>query len=245
MPPLVRAGLAAALLATLSVMTDRPSPTVRVGGGALPSGTASALSAVCPRGTLPDGEVCVPVPPREPAAREKEASPARGRAEHDRIERRPDRPFDFAKYRLPTELARGSTPEATRFLAARDARVVLVRLEHQEGDAEVLHAGELEGVPGRAVVALHFVRDTGGLREYLAIFSNLARIEPGVARGVKLRDRQALGTVGDAESPGSPALDYEIRRLRAGIEARSLAPTDFVADARTVGCDARNVLPLR
>jgi hypothetical protein len=245
MPPLVRAGLAAALLATLSVMTDRPARTVRVGGAARPAGSQAELSALCPRGTLPDGEVCVPVPPREQAARETEPPSGRTRAEHDRIERRPDRPADFAKYRLPTELAPKSTPDGTRFLAGRGARVELVRLEHQEGDAEVLHVGELAGVPGKAIVTLHFVRDTGGLREYLAIFSNLERIETGVARGKKVRDRQALGVVGDTGSPGSPALDYEIRRLRAAVAGRSLAPEDFVADARTVGCDARNVLPLR
>jgi hypothetical protein len=94
-------------------------------------------------------------------------------------------------------------------------------------------------------VTLHFVRDSGGVREYLAIFANLARVESGLERGAKLRDRQTLGGVGDAAGPGVPALDYEIRRARAGVAARSLAPADFVADARTVGCDARNVLPLR
>lgn len=187
----------------------------------------------------------MPVPPREVALRETKPSPGRARAEPDRIERRPDRPADFAKYRLPTELVRGSTPEGTLFLAGRGARVELVRLEHQEGEAEVLHAGELEGVPGKVVVTLHFVRDSGGLREYLALFANLALVERSVARGAKVRDRQALGTVGDAANPGSPAIDYEIRRSRAGVSAHSLAPADFVADARTVGCDARNVLPLR
>ena len=245
MPPFVRAGLAAALLATLSVMTDRPGVPVRVGSAARPLGSAVQLSALCPRGTLPDGEVCVPVPPREVAARGTDTAPGRVRAEHDRIERRPDRPADFAKYRLPTELARQGSPEGNLLFAGNGARVELVRLEHQEGEAEVLHAGKLEGLPGQTVVTLHFVRDTGGLREYLAIFANLSRIEPGIARGEKAPDRRALGAVGDAESPGSPALDYEIRRLRAGIAARSLAPSDFVADARTVGCDARNVLPLR
>ena len=119
----------------------------------------------------------------------------------------------------------------------------LVRLEHQEGDAEVLHAGELAGFERQTVVALHAVRDAGGLREYLAIFGNLARVEPGIARGLKPADGQKLGTLGAGAAPS--ALDYEIRRLRAGVAARSLAPADFVADARTVGSDARNVLVLR
>ena len=226
MPPLVRAGLAAALFATLAVITDRPPRAIRV--GALPSAGPSAarLSALCPRGTLPDGDVCVPVPPRERTAREAEPE-GRVRAEHDRIERRPDRPADYAKYRLPAD---GTT-------------VRLVRLEHQEGEAEVLHAGELAGFSGRTVVTLHAVRDGGGLREYLAIFGNLARVEPGLARGAKLADGRRLGAL--ADTGDASGLDYEIRRLRSGVEARALAPADFVADARTVGCDARNVLVLR
>jgi hypothetical protein len=79
MPPLVRAGLFAALLAVLAVMTDRPPKTVRVGAGALPAATGSnaapsspagGLAALCPRGTLPDGDVCVPVPLPERAVEE-------------------------------------------------------------------------------------------------------------------------------------------------------------------------------
>ena len=171
--------------------------------------------------------------------------PGRARAEHDRIERRPDRPADFSKYRLPLELARGAAPNGTILPSTRGAAVRLVRLEHQEGDAEVLHAGELDGVSGRVVVTLHAVRDAGGLREYLAIFGNLGSIEPSVVRGAKLGDQKKLGTVGELAPDGSPALDYEIRRLRSGVAGRSLAAADFVADARTVGSDARNVLPLR
>ena len=250
MPPLVRAGLAAALLAALAVMTDRPPKSIRVGVAASSAARAGAgagrLSALCPRGTLPDGEVCVPVPARDAARREDQPPPrGRVRAEPDRIERRPDRPEDFSKYRLPTDLPKGGSVSGTLVPAARGAAVRLVRLEHQEGEAEVLHAGELAGVPGRIVVTRHSVRDTGGLREYLAIFGNLGRVEPAVTRGAAPKDGQTLGTVGDAATPGSPALDYEIRRLRSGVDVRSLEPVDFVADARTVGCDARNVLPLK
>ncbi len=253
MPPLVRAGLAAALLATLAVMTDRPPRVVPVAEGTRPGAAAlgktgavggASLSAMCPRGTLPDGDVCVPVPPRQPARRE-EAPQGRARAEQDRIQRRPDRPADFSKYRLPTELARGVAPSEMLLFAAPGAPVRVVSLEHQEGDAEVLHAGELTGVSGRAVVTLHAVRDAGGLREYLAIFGNLGAIEPGIARGAKLPDQKKIGSVGAARADGSAALDYEIRRLRSGVTARSLDASDFFADARTVGSDARNVLPLR
>jgi hypothetical protein len=235
-------------------MTDRPPRAVAVAevsrsGGRAPGpvGAASGvgLSAVCPRGTLPDGEVCVPVPPRQQAARAEESPQGRARAGHDRIQRRPDRPADFSKYRLPAELAVGTTPTEMLLPTVPGAAVRLVRLEHQEGDAEVLHAGELAGVSGRVVVTLHSVRDAGGLREYLAIFGNLGAIEPGITRGSRLADQRKLGGVGAARAGGSPGLDYEIRRLRSGVVARDLAPSDFVADARTVGSDARNVLPLK
>jgi hypothetical protein len=225
MPPLVRAALAAALLATLAVMTDRSPRAIRVGTAAAPGPSAARLSALCPRGTLPDGNVCVPVPPRSQPTQER--APERGRGKLERIERRPDRPADYAKYRLPTE----------------GTNVRLVRLEHQEGDAEVIHAGELEGFAARTVVTLHAVRDGTGLREYLAVFGNLARLEPGVARGAKLRDGQRVGSL--ADSSNASALDYEIRRLRAGVAGRSLDPSELTADARSVACDARNVLVLR
>ncbi|HEX6277828.1 MAG TPA: hypothetical protein VFZ53_32520 [Polyangiaceae bacterium] len=226
MPPLVRAGLAAALLATLAVMTDRSPKAIRVGGAAPPTPSAARLSALCPRGTLPDGDVCVPVPPRE-RAEQRDEPDRRSRSAHDRIERRPDRPADYARYHLPTD----------------GTSVRLVRLEHQRGDAEILHAGELDGIAGKTVVAVHAVRDGTGEREYLAIFGNLASIEAGVARGARLEDGRRLGTLAGA-SPAAE-LDYEIRRLRSGAVARALAPADFVTDARTVECDARNVLVLR
>jgi len=66
-PPLLKAGLLAALLAALAVVLGRPTHTVRVGAFTSPSAAVSAhagFSALCPRGTLPDGDVCVPVPPR-------------------------------------------------------------------------------------------------------------------------------------------------------------------------------------
>jgi hypothetical protein len=68
--PLLRAGLLAALLAALAVVIGRSTHIVRVGVGAAPSASASgpAPSALCPRGTLPDGDVCVPVPTVAPSA---------------------------------------------------------------------------------------------------------------------------------------------------------------------------------
>jgi hypothetical protein len=75
--PIAKAGLVAALLAALSVTLARSARTVRVGAKATPSATlpGAGFSAVCPRGTLPDGNVCVPVPPG-PTAKPGAVGPA-------------------------------------------------------------------------------------------------------------------------------------------------------------------------
>lgn len=65
MSPLVKAGIVAALLAALAVALRGTSPAVRVGARPTSSPSASAEpgpSALCPKGTLPDEGVCIPVP---------------------------------------------------------------------------------------------------------------------------------------------------------------------------------------
>jgi hypothetical protein len=67
--PLVTAGILAALLAALSLVTRGPSKTTRVGAAptSTPSGSSGpGFTALCPRGTLPDEGVCIPVPAATP-----------------------------------------------------------------------------------------------------------------------------------------------------------------------------------
>ncbi|HEY3494527.1 MAG TPA: hypothetical protein VGK73_07570 [Polyangiaceae bacterium] len=81
MSPLVRAGVLAALLSALGVALARAPRTVRIGssGARAPASGATASrgpAAPCPRGTLPDAEICVPVP-AAPAASAPERSQQR------------------------------------------------------------------------------------------------------------------------------------------------------------------------
>ena len=65
MSPLVKAGIFAALLAALAVAVRGPFKTLRVGAKptlAPSSSSEPGLTALCPRGTLPDEGVCIPVP---------------------------------------------------------------------------------------------------------------------------------------------------------------------------------------
>jgi hypothetical protein len=61
--PLVRAAAALSLLSALSLATDRPARRVSVANGGSRAGAAEqGPLAPCPRGTLPDAGVCIPVP---------------------------------------------------------------------------------------------------------------------------------------------------------------------------------------
>lgn len=186
--------------------------------------------------------------------------------EYDHIPKLPERPADYRAYRLPvaalptqsfvtsgydldrpdTEQRRGPNFHAVGhggidIAQKRNAEVRLVRLEHQEGEAEVLYVGPLFG---NTLVTRHAVREGGVLREYLALYGHLERAASGLARGSLLSTGDVLGFVGDSGSPGVVHLHYEVRRVRSGFEAKSLEPGDFTKNSRTVACDPRNVLEL-
>jgi murein DD-endopeptidase MepM/ murein hydrolase activator NlpD len=186
--------------------------------------------------------------------------------EYDHIPKLPERPADYRAYRLPVaalptqsfvtsgydldrpdaEQRRGPDFHAVGhggidIAQKRNAEVRLVRLEHQEGQAEVLYVGPLFG---NTLVTRHAVREGGALREYLALYGHLERAATGLARGSSLSDGDVLGFVGDSGSPGVVHLHYEVRRVRAGFEARNLGTGDFTKNSRSVACDPRNVLEL-
>jgi hypothetical protein len=68
--PLVRAGVLAAFCSAFAVLAARPVEKRRVGTPALPAQAQAQPGPVapCPRGTLPDANVCIPVPKPPPAA---------------------------------------------------------------------------------------------------------------------------------------------------------------------------------
>ncbi|HVY26735.1 MAG TPA: M23 family metallopeptidase [Polyangiaceae bacterium] len=230
------------------------------------------LGPACPAGTLPDGGVCVPVPDVTLGG---EALAEQRAAHHDRfghlrvydqIPRRPERPADYRKYRLPVaplaqqsfvtsgydldlpdeEQRRGAELKAVGhggidLAQKRGTPVALVPLEHQVGDADVLFVGKLFG---NSVVTHHAVREQGALRDYLVIHGHLEKPAANIARGSTVPDGTIIGYVGDSGSPGVVHLHLEVRRAREGVSLSALGPGELAHNAKTVACDPRNVLPL-
>src|SRR5581483_7312253 len=84
--------------------------------------------------------------------------------------------------------------------APRGTPVKLVKLEHQEGDADVVFVGKLFGT---SVVTRHTLREGGRLRDYLVLFGHLERPAPGLDRGQPpLPEGTVVGYVGDTGSEG-------------------------------------------
>jgi murein DD-endopeptidase MepM/ murein hydrolase activator NlpD len=194
----------------------------------------------------------------------------RGRIEtYDQVPRLPERAADFNAYRYP--VASPNRPggsfvisgydldrpnEAQRrgarihavghggvdLMAPRGAEVRLVTLEHQDGEAEVLHAGRLVGT---CVVTRHLVREGGRLRTYLVVYGHLDGIAPGLVAGRPTREGDLLGFVGDTGSEGLVHLHLEVRRVREEREGSPTAPGHVMDQAWTIAVDPRNVLPPR
>lgn len=272
MRPLLRLALAAASALAITRLADRSLPprlAFAEPGGASPN-AAAPPQAPCPAGALPDHGACIPVPttPVEDAPSPEVAE----NAHHDRsgrlvryehIPRRPERPADYRKYRLPipiqddqsfarsgydldlpdAEQRRGASLKAVGhggidLAAPRGTRVVAIRLEHQLGDAEVLFAGELFGT---TVVTRHSVSEAGSPRDYLILHGHLERAA-ALHAGDAAPPGTLLGFVGDTGSPGAVHLHFEVRRVRDDIQLRELGPRELVNNARTIACDPRNVL---
>jgi murein DD-endopeptidase MepM/ murein hydrolase activator NlpD len=192
----------------------------------------------------------------------------RGRLEsYDQIPRRPDRPPAYDAYRYPVPVPEGNLamsgydldlPESEQrrgrkfshvghggldLATPRGTPVQLVKLEHQEGDAEILFVGKLFG---NTVVTRHTLREGGRLRDYAVLFGHLERPAPGVETGrPPLGEGSVVGYAGDSGSPGIVHLHFEVRRVREGIDIGKVAPERIVANDVSVVCDPRNVLPRR
>lgn len=186
---------------------------------------------------------------------------------YDQIPRRPDRPADYGAYRYPIPPPAGGklvmsgydldlpddVQRRARTLShvghggidlaqARGTEVHLVKLEHQEGDAQIVYAGKLFGT---TVVTRHSVREGGRLCDYLLLHGHLDRVAPGLEKGQSLPEGALLGFVGDSASPGIVHLHLEARRVRDGVDPMTLPVGKIAANEATVVCDPRNVLPLR
>jgi murein DD-endopeptidase MepM/ murein hydrolase activator NlpD len=271
MQALAKAAALAAAVAALSraAETPRSNESSVLGRG---SSEKSGLVSPCPPGTLPDANVCIPVPIGGRGGDEllSERNSHREKSGawrfYDQIPRRPERPSDYRRYRLPVvppknqnlvvsgydldrpdeQQRRGASMKAIGhggidIAQKRGTEIRLVNLEHQVGDAEVVFVGE---VFGNSVVTRHALREGGRLREYVIVFGHLEGPAPGLSKGMNLREGSLVGFVGDSGAPGDVHLHFEVRQVRDGVNAQKLASGELTKNDKTVVCDPRNVLPL-
>ncbi|WP_438025183.1 M23 family metallopeptidase [Sorangium sp. So ce233] len=126
--------------------------------------------------------------------------------------------------------------------ATRGDRVAALRLDGQEGKAEVVFVGELSGI---TIATAHDVREGDRVRRYVLLHGHLDRPGPGVVAGARLDAGDVVGYAGETGSPGLVRLHLEARQLREGARLSDLDPKRITDAAVTVPCDLRNVLPLR
>ncbi len=282
MEPLLRCALALSLVSVLTraaELRSAPSVTNMRGVAAAPRSRDTATSigtaeAPCPRGTLPDGNVCIPVPDPDRGStaealqeQQNEHHDRSGRLRvYDQIPRQPERPKDFRKYRLPVPVLAdpsfvGSgydldrpddeqrrSPELSAVghggVDLAQARGTPIRLVNLENQVGDATVLAVGHLFGNTLVTLHTVREAGMLREYLVMYGHLQSAAPGLAQGQGLKPGALLGFVGDSGSPGIVHLHLEVRRAREGIDASRLALGQVTQNAKTVACDPRNVLEL-
>ncbi len=249
---------------------SRAAP-IRVMRAVEPRGPNAAIAlTTCPPLMIPDGDVCVHLPGDDDAPELDSALNAHrevdGRwASYDEIPRRPDRPADYYAYRYPVpcerhcvasgfDLDRPDTQQRRRpglkyvghgavdLPEPKGTPIVEVPLEHQLGDADVVYVGALFGT---TVITRRTLQEGKRTREYLVLFGHLAAAAPGVRAGTSLKEGEAVGLVGDTDSPGWAHLHLEVRRVRDGVLVPKLGPEAMIANENSVVCDPRNVLRQR
>ncbi len=124
---------------------------------------------------------------------------------YEHIPRRPERPEDYHRYVLPIPIPKdqaflGSGYDLDRpdseqrrgfglkavghggvdLASPRGTPVHVVRLEHQQGDADVLFVGELFGT---SVVTRHTVTESGAPHDYLIVHGHLERANANIHVG--------------------------------------------------------------
>jgi murein DD-endopeptidase MepM/ murein hydrolase activator NlpD len=279
MDPLLRGALAVSLVALLSRASELSRPGAPRAATPVARERASrdaalelAANAPCPRGTLPDANVCVPVP--DPNVLEQ-ALVEQQNEHHDRsgqlrvydqIPLRAERPKDFRKYRLPVPVLADQSfvtsgydldrPDAEQRRGAELSAVGHGGVDLAQARGTEVHLVDLENQVGDAevlavghlfgnsVVTHHTLREAGALREYLVIYGHLESAAPGLSHGQSLKNGALIGYVGDSGSPGVVHLHLEVRRAREGVNAGQLPLGQVNQNAESVACDPRNVLEL-
>lgn len=266
-------GLAGLLIAASPGMRA-PGPLSVAGPvrATLPSAAQAAETSPCPRGTLPDGPVCIRLPSFPFDLPEAEAAPnahrdRRGTFQvYEQIPRRPERPADYEAYRYPIPPAlpggrhvvsgydldrpdeaqrRGRHLRAVGHggLDIPQARGTPVKVVSLEAQQGDAEVIYVGPLFGTTVVTRHSLREGGQLRDYLVLFGHLERPAPGVAPGSRAAEGDVVGFVGDTGSPELVHLHLEARRVREGVDVAKLSPARLLDASVSVVSDPRNVLP--
>ena len=262
MHPLVRAAAALAVISAVGSFAPTkagPPPSA----AKAPARTAPGLTQMaCGARSIPEGDVCVPLPASTDALAPANGSKPRqvqGKSQpsHELIPRRPDRPSDLASLRFPVEGpiafglddtqradddASAATEGAIDITTTRGTPVKVVELVGQSKKAEVVGIGELAG---RTVVTLHSVNEGGRERQYLVFAGRLDAFAPDLVPGKELGDGEAIGFAGDSGSPGQVHLHLEVRQVRADLDVRPLELSRLGDQSVSIPTDARNVFPAR
>jgi len=248
MHPLVKGAAAVAVLTALGGLDHGSPPPPRVVEAPAKARGVDGLPALCAKGTLPEGPVCVRIPAEDEASA-RPADLGRARRAEEAIPRRPDRPADPARYRYPVEGQQvlggfdvGATPQGVRLAAAPGETIKLVALDHQDGPAEVVFVADR---PGAAAVATrHAVREGERTRVILLVFGHLDHVAPGLAVGAKLEAGAAIGFA----APKPPTeISLEARQVRESAAAKA-GPLDekrLTDTSLAIPIDLRNVLATR
>ena len=275
MHPVVRAAVVVAALAALSA-SARSDPSRRgiTVQRELPE-ERNAMPSLCPPGTLPDFDQCLPIP--EQALFEQGAELVGTQNVHreksgrwtiyEQIPRLPDRPADYDAYRYPIPPPPGGKhavgpydldrPDSEQRRGARltftgHGGVDLMQRRGTEVRAITLEHQEGEAqvvfagkLFGISVVTRHTLREGGRLRDYVMLHGHLDDIAQGIEPGMPVREGDLLGYVGDTGSEGLVHLHLEVRQVRDGIDAAQLGTQSVVRPTVSIPCDPRNVLPLK
>ena len=206
-----------------------------------------ALTASCPPGTLPDGDVCVHLP-GDPESSEDTLATENAHRErtgqwtvYEQIPRRPDRPASYDAYRYPVppglpgghyvvsgydldrpddSQRRGRTLHAVGHggVDLPDPRGTQVKLVALEHQVGDADVVYVGPLFGTTVITRHTVREGGRLRDYVLLFGHLDAPAAGLAAGRTVREGETIGFVGDTGSPELVHLHLEARRVREGLD---------------------------
>ena len=267
MRPLIKAAVAAALLASLGE-PQAPPPNYRAPAPApVPLRSARPGERLCGAGALPVGPdgACVKLAATDghTASRQRRITEDRRRplrlglrAGDDAIALQPGRSIDWHNYQLPImphdhaswhgdeRRAGGGEGSYLSIEAAAGSEVRLVALDGQLGAARVLLVGQLYGV---TVAVRHTLPSTvpGSPRQrhIIALYSQLGKPGPQVVTGARLEEGDVIGHLTRAAGGGAQ-LRFQLREERSDSSGITLL-SRLVLPTISIPTDPRNVLAPR